>query len=224
MNIENWNLYYKTHETKLIPTTTQRCYEPLVNPEGNVFCMNFCFPCDYQANQPRLAYNQEFVDQMFDREIKYLSIFKDASWAPEVLDISDKKIFIRWYGKTCNDNIYKSCDLNPKWKSHIEEIILDQVNAGYLKCSLYPHSHYYDNSGQMRSIDFYATIEKDNPCMTLKEISGLIGDGPNPERFDSATDGNNINIEKIFKSGLLKYSHWPKNLTSIHKTIYGTVK
>jgi len=219
MNIENWSFYYKTHEIENRDTTTQMCYEPRVNSEKNVFCMNFCFPSSYQINQPRLDYSREFVDFMFEREVRYLEIFKGKDWMPEVLDIDDRKIFIKWYGGTCNDAIYKTNSLNISWQKDLEKIILDQVDQGYLKSTLYPHSHYYDNDGQMHTIDFYATVEKSNPLLPYEKIVCLVG--TDTDRFEKSREEKMINVETIFKSGLLAYSKWPNNLTGIYQKIYG---
>lgn len=218
MNIKDWNLYYKTHETELRPTTTQMCYEPRVSPQGDIFCMNFCFPCEYQSNQQRLSYTAEHVEFAFEREIKYLEIFKNRPYAPEVIDIVDRKIFIKWYGKTCNDSVYKDNDLNLNWFDDLENIILDQINLGYLKASLYPHSHYYDNDGNMRTIDFYATIEKSYPYLSYNQLLSLIG--LDTDRFTKAQENDMLNIETIFKSGLLTYSKWPSSLEKIYNKIY----
>jgi hypothetical protein len=219
MNIEDWDLYYKTHETEFRPTTTQMCYEPRVSPQGDVFCMNFCYPCEYQANQQRLSYTADHVEFAFQRELKYLEIFKDRSYAPEILDIIDKKIFIKWYKKTCNDSFYKDQNLNLNWYNDLENIILDQVKLGYLKATLYPHSHYYDDNENMRTIDFYATIERSDPYLSYKQLIGLVG--LDTDRFIEAQENDMLNIETIFKSGLLNYSKWPKGLDEIYKKIYG---
>lgn len=219
MDISDWNLYYKIHETELRLTTTQMCYEPRLNPEKNVFCMNFCYPCDYQLNQPRLSYTKEHVDYTFNREIKYLKIFENKPYSPEILDISENKIFIKWYGKTCNNDIYEFNNLNCNWYNDLKDIIIDQYNRGYIKATVYPHSHYYDDDGQMRTIDFYATVEKDNPYLMIEELKGLIGF--DTDRFDKAKVDDRINVEDIFKSGLTMYSKWPKHLTEIYNTLYG---
>jgi len=218
MNINNWLLYYKTHETERRPTTTQMCYEPRINPEGNVFCMNFCFPCEYQSNQPRLSYTKEHVEYMFQRETKYLEIFKNKPYSPEILDITNNKIFIKWYKYTCNDQLYKLKNLNSNWLENLKEIIVDQYNTGYLKATVYPHSHYYDDSGQLKTIDFYATVEKNNTFLKFDEISSVVG--LDTDRFKNAQTNNLINIESIFKSGLLTYGNWPKQLTDIYRILY----
>ena len=95
MDISSWSLYYKTHETEHRPTTTQMCYEPRVNTEKNIFCMNFCYPCEYQSKQPRLSYTKDHVEYVFQREVKYLEIFKDRPYCPEIIYITDNKIFIK---------------------------------------------------------------------------------------------------------------------------------
>ncbi len=219
MNIEQWDFYYKVHEIEKRNTTTQMCYEPRVNAEKNVFCMNFCFTSPYQVNQPRLSYSQDFVDFMFEREVKYLEIFEGKDWMPEILDIEDKKIFIKWYGATCNDDIYRNNSLDKNWHEHLKRIVLDQVDSGYLKSTVYPHSHYYDNNGQMRTIDFYATVEKNNPWLPYEKLLSLVG--TDTDRFEKSREEDLINVEHIFKSTLLQYSKWPVDLTEIYKIIYG---
>lgn len=221
MDLENWTTYYKTHETELTPTTTQMCYEPKVSPDGSILCMDFNYPSEYQKKQHRLSYTKEHVDSMFQREVKYMTVFKDKPYSPEVLDIYDNKIFIKWYGHTLNDSVYRDKDLvfkHPNWYYDLKDIILDQVNTGYLKCTVYPHSHYYDSHGQMHTIDFYATVERNNPVLTVKELEGLIG--LETTRFSQATDKDYIDIEKLFKSGLLQYSKWPASLVNIYNKIY----
>jgi hypothetical protein len=70
----------------------------------------------------------------------------------------------------------------------------------------------------MRAIDFYACIEKDNPFLKYDEVCGLVGtDTP---RFAEATEGELVNIETMFQSGLLKYGRWPTHLTGIYNKIY----
>ena len=221
MKIDDWQLYYKIHETENYPTTTQMCYEPRVNPEGSVFCMNFSYPNDYQLNQPRISYTKEMVDLMFEREVEYLEKMKEFVWAPEVLDISNNKIFIKWYGGTCNDLVYGSRNLEtkyPRWKSDLTSIILEQVDNGYLKSSVYPHSHYYDDDGNMRTIDFYTTVEKNSTYLEYETIKGIVG--LDTARFIDARKGDKIDVEEIFKSGLLQYGKWPEDLKSIYREIY----
>jgi len=219
MDLENWNLYYKTHESTGELTTTQMCYEPRINPEGNVFCMNFSYPNEYQSKQVRLCYDKNHIEFMFERECKYLKIFESKPYAPEVLDIKDNKIFIKWYGNTCNDLIFKHKNLNENWYEDISTIIYDQVNLGYLKATIYPHSHYYDTNGQMHCIDFYATVEKENPFVELENVKSIIGF--DTDRFSKATIESKVNVELLFKSGLTHFGKWPINLTDIHKKIYG---
>jgi hypothetical protein len=71
----------------------------------------------------------------------------------------------------------------------------------------------------MRAIDFYATVERTNPYLSKDSITGLLG--TDTDRFNQAAEDDMINIETIFKSGLLSYSKWPVNLTETYNKIYG---
>lgn len=219
MNIDGWKLYYKTHPTENKLTTTQMCYEPRVNLDGSVFCMNFSYPNEYQSNQLRMEYTEDFVNFMFKREVEHLEKFSNYKWAPEVLDVVDNKIFIKWYRGTCNDMIYKTKNLPSTWKEDIESVIMEQYSNGILKSSLYPHSHYYDDNGTLRTIDFYTCVEVDNPFLNYNDIKSLIG--TDTTRFDDCIKDGIVNISKIFESGLLYYSNWPENLTELHEKIFG---
>ena len=70
----------------------------------------------------------------------------------------------------------------------------------------------------MRTIDFYATIEKSYPYLSYNQLLSLIG--LDTDRFTKAQENNMLNIETIFKSGLLTYSKWPSSLEKIYNKIY----
>ena len=220
MDTKDWLLYYKQAETEGGPITTQMCYAPLVSPDGSIFCMDFTYPTDYQATQGRLSYTAEFVNFMWEREVICLQRIEKFSWAPEVLGVDGKKIFIKWYGKTCNDLVYGSKDLeqkHPMWRQQIRNIVVEQYNQNMLKPTVYPHSHYFDDRGNMRAIDFYSCVSKSNPLLPYNLIESMIGSN---SRFDAAREGDNINVETIFKSGLKDFSKWPGGLEFIYRELY----
>jgi hypothetical protein len=218
--MKDWIPYYKQPEYEGAPTTTQMAYEPLVSPDGKIFCMDFEYPSTYQLQQGRISYTEEFAEFMWQREVDFLNKVKDFPWAPELLDISDHKIFFKWYGETCNDLVYGTKDLDtrqPEWRTHIKDIIKQQVHIGYLKPTMYPHSHYYDDRGNMRAFDFYACVYKSAPLIPYKTIESMVGDN---SRFDAAREGDQINVETIFKSGLQQFSKWPGGLSFVYDEIY----
>ena len=219
METTGWNVYYKTDDKDGTLTTTQMCYEPLVSPDGNIFCMNFCYPCDYQLNQNRIGYSKEFVDLAFNREVEFLTKFIDFEWAPEILKIENNKIFFNWYGNTCNDVVFRRGTLKnyPTWREQLRKIILDQIRLGVYKATVYPHSHYFDDEGRMHAFDFYASADILNPYIDFEDAKCLIS---NKKRFIEASEEGLINVETLFKSGLLEWSQWPGNLSDLHKEIF----
>ena len=95
----------------------------------------------------------------------------------EIIDIKDKRIYLKWYGKSCNQIIYGS-DIWPQgdWRQQIKEIILDQWDEGVYKLTMYPHCHYADSQGQMRAIDWYGCVPIDKPYIEEKYMQGIIHD------------------------------------------------
>jgi hypothetical protein len=221
MNTNNWKPYYKQAEKEGGSITTQMCYTPLVSPDGKTFCMDYNYPSQYQLSQDRLCYREEFVELMWQREVEFVNHVRYYQWAPELVDIADHKIFFKWYGGTVNDVIYGSRDLenrHPTWRRDILRVITQQYNdAGIIKPTVYPHSYYYDGIGNLRTFDFYSCVYKTDVKIPYEDIKDLVSDN---SRFDEALEDDQVNVETIFKSGLLKYSKWPDNLQAVYDAIF----
>lgn len=212
MNVSDWQKFYKYENNEL--TTTQMVYTPRVSPQGDVLCMEFTHGDEYQTNQYKIfseMYTSEFVEFMFHRELEHLEEYKNFSWAPEVLDAKDYKIFIR-RGWNFN-HIMQTHDLKivcPGWPEKIKNIIQEQYDAGLLKLSVYPHSHMIHPGGKITSMDFYACTHKSDPYIDLEKVMPLMGQSA--FRFAEVKEGEKINLEHMFKNTLKKYHQWPENI------------
>lgn len=214
MNVSDWQKFYKYEDNEL--TTTQMVYTPRISPQGDIFCMDFCYGDEYQTNQYKIfseMYTLDFVEFMFDRELEYLEKYKAFSWAPEVLDIdmSNRRIFIR-RGWSFNhilqtNNLTTVC---PGWPEKIKNIIQEQYDNGLLKLSVYPHSHMIHAGGKITSMDFYACTDRENPRVELEKVMPLMGQSA--FRFAEVKEGEKINLEHMFKNTLKKYHQWPENI------------
>jgi len=230
MNIDDWEYFYKINPDtdKLIESNL--IYTPLVSPDNKIFCMWFDHTNPYQhemiadwlPNRP--FYTEKMVKFFFDREVKYLNIFKNRSWAPTVLEIDYKnsRIFFEWSGETCNHILYTGRDLIqycPDWKEQMSAILKDIVNSGYYKTSLYPHC-YFVQDGILKTFDFYGCVERKYPYIDLDDIRGMIGE-TSGHRFVEATEGGLLNIEILFKRALEQYVEWPDNyLSKVYQEIF----
>ncbi len=224
MNIDYWNYYYKFSEPnkKGIAQTT---YEPLINPEGNIFCANYSLDSTYhQSMGPRPLYTKEVIDWFFNNDVKNLERFSKKSYAPEILDIdyANKRIFLKWYKITCNDTVYSSDSWPLEWLDQLKEIMLDQYNEGYYKLTMYSHCHYITDYGQMKAIDWYGCLPISQPLVPKVCMDAIIHDSAKfrLEETGPVEDGY-YNMETMFKRGLEEHVLWgSKNLKFIYDAIF----
>ena len=214
----SWTYYYKLDEFG-VPCQTQMSYEPLINKERNVFCMNFDPNNSYQDYMNKVGFIPEIVNELFDREVKYLTKFKDYKWVPEVLDITDKKIYIRWYDNTCNDIINTGQDLPCDWKEQLSNIIQDQLSEHVYKITQYPHCFYIDSNNTLHTFDLHACFDFNDCLVPYNKLKGIIH-GSSEHRITEAQQGEMISMRDMFLNSLSTHIKWPDNyLHEVYKSI-----
>jgi hypothetical protein len=230
MKTDNWKYFYKINPENDSLIETNLIYTPLVSPDGKIFCMDFNHTSSYQTTDiewwlpKRPHYTKEMVKFFFNREVKYLSCFIDEPWAPKYIKVEfeTQRIFFEFSGETCNNIIYSGRQLEdycPDWQIQMRNIIVDIVNSGHYKTSLYPHCYFIDN-GVLRTFDFYGCVGSSKPYVKLDDIRGMIGETSGP-RFMEATEGELLNIEILFKRALAEYVKWPSDiLPTIYKELF----
>ena len=204
---QDWTYLYKIGYIDKKLDTTNLLYTPLVSPSGNVLTMVYDETHPYQRASTGVT--KKLVDFFFAREIKYLQIFQNYNWSPKILDIdtNTRSVTIEFCHETLNSiitNPERSLDLEcPDWKQQLWTIIKNIDDAGYYKLSLYPHC-FFLKDGKLKTMDFYACIEKDNCFLERSEIDGLIGQ-KSVDRFNDSTEGNFINFQKFYKITMLDF-------------------
>lgn len=203
----------------------QTTYEPLVNPDKTVFCKNFTCTSKYHAGMgERPLFTEEVVKWFFDNEVRNIETFSKKSYAPEVLDIDYKnqKIFIKWYGGTCNQTVYTNPNWPTEWLGMLKDIVLDQYKEGYYKLTMYSHCHYIAADGSMKAIDWYGCLPVNNPLVPVKCMDAIIHESAK-FRLDETgpvIDGY-YNLEEMFKRGLEEHVLWgDRNLKFIYDSIF----
>ena len=223
-----WQPYLKL-DPEGWPCMAQQTYEPLISEDGTTFCKNYNVDSEYQKmeNKPRPFYTKEIVDWFFQNELAYLELFKDKKYAPEVKDIDYKnqKIYIKWYGKSCNQ-IINDPEIKEwpeyMWRQQIRDIIVDQYDEGIYKLTMYPHCHYIDSQGQMRAIDWYGCVPVDAPYIEEKYMQGIIHETAQfrLEETGKAVDSV-LNLETMFKRSLSTHVLWgDQDMSYIYKKIF----
>jgi hypothetical protein len=197
-----WNYLYKLDYINKHQVNTNMLYTPLISPDGSMLCLCYNTSSDYQNYNNSLT--QELLDFFFDIELKNLRLFQGQIWAPKIIeeDISNKKIFIEFNKETLNyPLVLTSRDINqeiPNWKEQIFNILKDINTAGYYKMSLYPHCFFMGIDGNIKTIDFYACLPKDDCKIPRNKIETIIGN-QSTERFDKSTIDDYIDFKIFFE-------------------------
>lgn len=194
----NWNYVYKIKDGA--EETTNLLYTPSKNISGDTLCMSWELNNTYQNNN---ELTQELIDFFFEREVKYLNIFKEKPYTPIIkdIDLKNKKIFLEWNNESINYIVNDpNRDLNiecPNWRGQIFHILNDINSMGYYKLALYPHCFFLTKNGIIKTIDFYSVIEKSYPYIERRLIEGMIGKD-STRRFDDSTDNGIVNFKTFF--------------------------
>ena len=209
-----WTPFYKMRNG--IYSSTNLLYTPLISPDGNVMCMDWSLDSSYHRdNTNRTA---ELIDYFFNREVKYIDVFKDYEWSPKILDINliNKRIYIEWNKESLNTILFVHNTpvdtVCPDWKEQQYNILKDIRDAGYYKMALYPHCFFLDKNNKLKTFDFYGCVEIANPYIERKQIEGIIGN-ESGGRFDSATKDGIVDFSVFFKYTMLTHLAltWPDN-------------
>lgn len=200
-----WTYVYKIKDGNY--NTTNLLYTPLKSKEGDVICMKWTFD-EYQKSNRKL--DQGLIDFYFYKEIKYLKLFENKPWTPQIfhVDLDNKQIFLEWNNESLNAIINdndRNLDIEcPNWKDQILDILKDIDGEGYYKLALYPHCFFLNKQGVIKTIDFYSCVEKSQQYVDRKDIEEIIGKS-SLERFDYATESGKINLKKLLKITMLSH-------------------
>lgn len=227
INVDTWSPYLKL-ETDGRLCMAQQTYEPLISPDGKLFCKNYSFPNKYQyiETPDRPLYTKEVVDWFFINELAWIEFFKDKPYAPEIVDIdyTNQRIFLKWYDKSCNQVMYSGSPWpEAAWRKKIKDIMIDQYQEGVYKLTMYPHCHYIDDNNNMRAIDWYGCVPVEEPYIQEKYMQGIIHD---TAKFRLEETGESVsgvlNLETMFKRSLGTHVMWGnQNMSYIYKEIFG---
>lgn len=226
MEIANWLPVYKIDDTGKPGCMTQQTYEPLVSPDGKVFCANYDWQNQYQRiwQSDRVGYTKDVVEYFFNKEIEYVTRFKDKPYGPIVVDIdyANKRIFYNW-GLSCNTLINGNTGPLPlDWKKQVLNMLLDAYNDGVYKLTMYPHCFYVDANDQMRTIDWYGCVEVSDPFIDAKYMDGIIHSTAQ-FRLDETGDliNGRYNLGEMFKQSLGKHVKWNgESMDWVYKEIF----
>jgi hypothetical protein len=210
----NWTYVYKL--TNGYPCSTNVLYTPTTNLEKDKLCLHFTVDSEIYMNGSCVDRTDDLMTTFFYRELKYMTLFQEKKWCPTIYDVdeSEKKILIEFNKESLNWPIYepgRSIDSEyPNWKEDLFEIIKDIHESGYYKSSIYPHCFFYSKTGQLKMLDYYATIEKNDTKLHKNLIEPIIG-VDSEHRFAEVKVGDYFEMADHFKNSMKFWIKWPGN-------------
>lgn len=208
MNLEDWKPFFKFGDNGDL-CLAQQTYEPLISPDRKVFCANYDWQNKYQRMyESRELYNADVCEWFFENEVYHLLKFKDKSYVPKILDIDqkNKKIFFEWHGYTFNEMLYKGESV--EWREQLKYIMLDLYNEGTYKLTMYPHCHFLDANGTMKTVDWYGCVPVTNPLIETKYMDAIVHETARFRLDETARTETHYNLELMYKQSMRNHVKW----------------
>jgi len=208
MNTDNWQPFFKYGDDGTL-CLAQQTYEPLISTDRKVFCANYDWQNKYQhMYESRDLYTEEVCDWFFQNELYHLEKFKDKSYAPNILDIDykRKKIFFEWHGYTFNEILHNSETV--EWQEQLKYIMIDLYNSGTYKLTMYPHCHFLDINGIMKTIDWYGCVSITNPLIKAKYMDAIVHETARFRLDETNRTDTHYNLELMYKQSMLNHVKW----------------
>lgn len=204
--IEYWNNFYK-HESGTLAIANM-VYEPLINPNKDIFKMNF------NANTYFVNTNmtEDLRQNWFSREINYIEKLKHKPYAPEInnIDHRNRTIEFKWYDRSVSKMIHTGeISTVSNWQQQIKDILSDLLAENIRKSNLYPHTFYMDNSNRIRIMDLYGCSSAEDRYVSKELLKSILFD-PNHPRFAQSLVGELYDTFKLYELTVkMNYGNWP---------------
>jgi hypothetical protein len=204
----DWQPFFKYGDDGTL-CLAQQTYEPLISPDRKTFCANYDWQNKYQRMyESRDLYTADVCEWFFQNEIYHLSKFKTKSYVPDILDIDqkNKKIFFKWNGYTFNEMLFRGDVV--EWREQLKYIILDLYNEGTYKLTMYPHCHFLDENGTMKSIDWYGCVPVTNPLIETKYMDAIVHETARFRLNETVRTETHYNLELMYKQSMRSHVRW----------------
>ena len=221
MNTETWTPFFKYNDDGVL-CLAQQTYEPLISPDRKIFCANYDWQNLYQRKyETRELYTADVCDWFFDNEVQHLLNYKDKPYTPTILDIDhkNKKIFFEWNGYTFNEMLFKGDTV--AWEESLKYIMLDLYESGTYKLTMYPHCHYLDKHGVMKTIDWYGCVPVKSPFIEAKYMDAIVHETARFRLDETERTNTHYNLELMYKQSMCNHVRWEgKTLRYIYDEIH----
>lgn len=220
MNTTNWKHYYSINRAGEV-SETGAIYEPLVNPDGTILCMNFA-PNTFRKQ----SYSSELRADCFAREVKYLQQFAKYPWCPKLLEVDydNLRVFIEWNEQCCEKIICTGQPMPANWKEQLEQIVRDIRNEEVYKITMYMCYHFVDKQGIIKAFAFYTTCDYAEQPIAIDMYRPILNEERSKFIDEIAVDGR-VDFAILNEYSLCNYIKWPEDpLPEIYHRVYQSVE
>jgi len=204
----DWKPFFKFGDDGSL-CLAQQTYEPLISPDRKTFCANYDWQNKYQRTyESRELYTEEVCEWFFENEVYNLLKFKHKSYTPSILDIDQKhkRIFFEWHGYTFNEMLHRGESV--EWRKQLEYIMLDLYAEGAYKLTMYPHCHYLDAGGVMKTIDWYGCVPVRNPVIETRYMDAIVHETARFRLAETERTEEYYNLEMMYKQSMRHHVKW----------------
>ena len=147
----------------------QHTYEPYINKQKTVLCLNFTCNNLY-ANK---LLREKTIDFFFERELTNLQLFQSYEWCPKILDIdlNKKQIFIDFDGILCNRLETKEIE---SFIDQAKSVVKTLALQGFGKISMHSHCFYVTEHGNLRTIDFFSCFPLNDSLVSSEIVEDIL--------------------------------------------------
>jgi len=187
----------------------QQTYEPLISADRKTFCANYDWKNKYQRTyETRQLYTEDVCSWFFENELYHLIKFREKSYVPNILDIDykNKKIFFEWHGYTFNEMLHNGEHV--EWKEQLRYIMLDLYASGTYKLTMYPHCHFLDANGTMKTIDWYGCVPIERPLIETKYMDAIVHETARFRLDETERSNTHYNLELMYKKSMCYHVKW----------------
>jgi hypothetical protein len=160
-------------------TRNNLIYTSLISEDKKTFVQWYYNDTEYHKGQNEIV-DPAKMDEKWNREICYLNLM--GTYYPDLvpefdIKILERKIYLKidgmdfWNRANCNVENYDK--VLPDWQEQMMEIIKAHKELGWHKYSMHPSSYFVVN-GKLKSINYFFTYSKDEPCISIKEVESHI--------------------------------------------------
>jgi hypothetical protein len=186
--------------------TEQGIYQSLVNETADIFCMFF--------DVSNKKYPIDLIQSSFDREVKYLYKLKKYKWCPEVIEIKENKIYLKWYNNDCRHQLPQN------FEDQLLQIALDLHKEKIYKPSFYPKYFYVDNNDIMRCFNFYTACNYNEQPIDVNFYKPIFNED-RLKLINQISVDNKLDVKILIKHAFNDYIKWPNDvLPKIYKKVY----